>query len=149
MAVLVHGQIDNSAWPRVSRPTASAFVLRDAGHHLPICIKVMKAVLSRAVISDHFANSSENIMRNRSSTPQNLKKGHQNSGFASHFACFRVLGVGIPVSHNIFRGICKIITNDRSRQYTRIVTCDAVNFFIYKVQGVSKHMNWRPKKYEK
>ena len=33
-------------------------------------------LLSRAVISDNFTNSSENIMRNRNSTPQNSKNPH-------------------------------------------------------------------------
>ena len=44
-------------------------------------------MLSRAVVSDHFANSSENIMRNRNSTPKTRKKGTKNGGFAAHFAC--------------------------------------------------------------
>ena len=37
----------------------------------------IETLLSRARISDNFANSSANIMRNQNSTPQNSKKGHQ------------------------------------------------------------------------
>ena len=68
-------------------------------------------LLSRAVISDHFANSLENIMRNRNSTPQNSKNPHAKWAAKPPFLVpfFRVLGGGIPVSHNIFRGISKII----------------------------------------
>ena len=36
-------------------------------------------------------------------------------------ALFRVLGGGIPVAQNIFRGICKIIVNYRSRQYCSLL----------------------------
>ena len=75
----------------------------------------IKTLLSRARISDNFANSSENIMRNRNSTPQNSKNPHAKWAAKPPFLVpfFRVLGGGIPVSHNIFRGICKIIANSR------------------------------------
>ena len=70
-----------------------------------------------AVISDKFANFSQNIMRNRVPPLQNSKNPHAKWAAKPPFLVpfFRVLGGGIPVSHNIFRGICKIIANYRSR----------------------------------
>ena len=79
----------------------------------------IKTLLSLEIISDALAKSSRKTMRKRGPPLQNLKTRTQNGRRSRPFLVpfFRVLGGGIPVSHNIFRGICKIIANSRSRQY--------------------------------
>ena len=46
-----------------------------------------KSLLSTEGISERFAKTSRNIMRERVPPLQNSKNGHQKYGFAAHFVC--------------------------------------------------------------
>ena len=90
--------------------------------------KCLEQLLSRARISDNFANSSENIMRNRNSTPQNSKNPHAKWAAKPPFLVpfFRVLGLEfrfLIIFSEDFAKLSLILARDNSKLSLSLCRC--------------------------